>query len=62
MFGPKFGSWWTESKSDPRFNMGGEGYVGGFCLPPDAEKALEAKKRELGVEIPDDLEFGYMKD
>jgi hypothetical protein len=62
MFGPKPGSWWTESKSDPRFNLSGNGYVGGFVLPPDAVKALEQKAKELGVEIPDDLEFGYMKD
>lgn len=62
MFGPKSGSWWTKSKSDPRWNMNGTGYVGGFVCPAEATEAVEQKKEELGEEPPDDLEYGYMKD
>ena len=56
------GSWWLHSKSDSRWNMQGRGFVGGLCVPPDANAALEEKKKELGEEPPDDLEYGYMKD
>ena len=62
MFGPKKGSWWVSSKSDPRFNASGSGYVGGFAIPPEAKEAYEAKAKALGVPLPEDLEFGYMKD
>jgi hypothetical protein len=62
MFGPKPGSWWVHSKSDPRWDCHGRDRVGGFACPPNAEAAIEAKKRELGCEPPDDLEYGYMKD
>lgn len=62
MFGPKPGTWWTTSKKDPRFNMSGRDNVGGFMCPGNAEEAIKQKERELGVEAPDDLEFGYMKD
>jgi len=36
--------------------------LGGFVCPPAAEVALKAKSQELGVPVPDDTEFGYMKD
>lgn len=62
MFGPKKGSWWVSSKSDPRFNCSGRGRVGGFACPAEAREFFEAKAKELGVPVPDDLEFGYMKD
>lgn len=61
MFGPKPGSWWLSSKSDPRWDCSGRDDVGGFQCPPEATAALEAKKAELG-EPPHDLEYGYMKD
>ena len=56
------GSWWINSKSDPRWNMSGEGYVGGCCIPPDAQNAIYKLKKKLGEEPPEDLEYGYMKD
>lgn len=62
MFGPKPGTWWVASKSDPRFNMDGRDLVGGFRCPSSAREAFEAKVKELGASLPDDLEFGYMKD
>lgn len=61
MFGPKKGSWWVSSKSDPRFNDSGSGYVGGFEVPAEAKVSFEAKAKRLGVPVPEDLEFGYMK-
>ena len=42
------GSWWLSSKSDPRWDCQGTGFVGSFSLPPEAKKALEEKKKELG--------------
>lgn len=56
------GSWWLSSKSDPRWDTQGRGIVGGLVIPPDATKAMEEKKKELGEEPPEDLEYGYMKD
>ena len=55
------GYWKTKSKEDPRFNMEGEGLVGGFVSPPEAKKAIERKEEELGVESPDDLKISYHK-
>lgn len=62
MFGPKAGSWWLVSKKDPRFNLSGSARVGGFVMPAEAREAMNAKAKELGCPIPDDLEFNYMKD
>ena len=62
MFGPREGSWWLKSQSDPRFNLNGRGYVGGLVVPPDAQKALDELAERLGESPPKDLEFGYMKD
>jgi hypothetical protein len=56
------GSWEVRSLKDPRFDMNGRGLVGCFCLPPSADYAIKAKAKELGVEVPDDIEFRYMKD
>ena len=56
------GSWWVSSKSDPRWDCQGSGSVGGFMCPSEATATIERKKKELGEEPPDDLEFGYMKD
>jgi hypothetical protein len=63
MFAPvRKGSWWVSSKSDPRFNSSGRGYVGSFTCPKEAREFFEKRAKELGVPVPDDLEFGYMKD
>lgn len=62
MFGPKPGSWSVSSKEDPRFNLSGQGLVGGFMLPDDAAQAIKQKSLELGVEAPADLEYWYFKD
>ncbi len=56
------GTWWLSSKKDPRWNCSGTGKVGDFTMNPEATKALEEKKKELGNTPPDDLEWGYMKD
>lgn len=61
MFGPKPGSWWVSSKTDPRWNGSGHDDVGGFMMNESAEAHIKAKKKELG-KPPKDLEFGYMKD
>jgi len=58
----KEGEWWLSSETDPRWNCSGRDYVGGFEMPAKASEALEEKKKEFGVEPPEDLEFGYMKD
>jgi len=63
MFGGlREGCWWTRSESDKRFNGFGAGCVGGFAMPSDCKEWLENKSKELGVPIPDDLEWAYMKD
>jgi hypothetical protein len=56
------GSWWVESKSDPRWNGSGSDIVGGFEIPPAAKEHIEAKKAQFACEPPEDLTFGYMKD
>ena len=56
------GSWWLSSKSDPRWDCQGRDVVGGLVCPPAATEAMEKKKKELGEEPPEDLEYGYMKD
>ena len=58
----KTGCWTISSKSDPRWDDSGEGVVGGLTLPYEALDYVEAKKKELGEEPPDDLEYSYMKD
>ncbi|OGZ06739.1 MAG: hypothetical protein A3C93_02575 [Candidatus Lloydbacteria bacterium RIFCSPHIGHO2_02_FULL_54_17] len=61
MFGPRKGTWWLKSETDPRWNCGGDGYVGGFVMPCECEQRLKELKREYG-RPPKDLEWGYMKD
>ncbi len=60
-FGLKDGSWWINSKSDPRWNASGSGKVGLFGMPEEAEKEIKRLKKKYG-KPPEDLEFGYMKD
>jgi hypothetical protein len=60
--GLKPGWWWIRSKKDPQWNISGSGRVGMFCRPPEADAAIEHKKKELGREPPDNLEWGYTKD
>ena len=62
MFGPKKGSWWIKSASDPRWNADGRSYVGMFSMPPEAKRKIEKLKKKLGEEPPEDLEWGYFKD
>ncbi|MBR9682620.1 MAG: hypothetical protein GOV02_03005 [Candidatus Aenigmarchaeota archaeon] len=57
----KEGSWWLESKLDPRWNCHGKGIVGGFALPKAAESKIETMKMQYGKQ-PDDLEYEYLKD
>lgn len=56
------GSWWTTSKSDPRWNLRGRGLVGLLTKPAGVDKALAKKQAELGEEPPGDLVWEYMKD
>jgi len=57
------GYWYLSSKTDPRWNCSGT--ASSLCfsagMPPEAQKALEEKKKELG-DPPADLEWGGMKD
>lgn len=62
MFGPKIGTWWINSKSDPRWNDNGRA-KGLTCAggPAEMHEALERKKKKLG-QPPKDLKLGFMKD
>lgn len=62
MFGAKEGMAWTRSESDPRWNMSVHCFCGGFVMPEELEELIEEKKKELGDELPKDLEWAYMKD
>lgn len=55
------GTWWIQSKSDPRWNISGRSEVGLMTMPQEA-RALFEKMKELYGEPPDDLEQDYMKD
>lgn len=55
------GGWTLSSASDPRWNMGGRSF-GMWSAQSDMDKAVAAKKAELGIEPPDDLEMSWMKD
>lgn len=62
LLGPRSGSWYVNSKIDPRWNGNGDSdSVGGFSIPTKAQAHIDAKKKELG-DLPEDLEWGYMKD
>lgn len=62
LFGPKSGSWYFNSKIDPRWNVSGHvSSLSVFTRPPEAEQALERLKKEHG-EPPEDLSYGCMKD
>ena len=61
MFGPKPGTWWISSKSDPRWNKSGTSYGFAFGLCYEADDWLKRCQKEFGVE-PEDLETGFMKD
>lgn len=56
---PKKARWTLSSESNPTFNCAGEDYVVAFELPENARKHIATKVEELGVEAPEDLEFGY---
>jgi len=56
------GSWWLNSPSDSRWNDQGRCHVGGLTLPADAQTSIDKNKKLLGIEPPEDLEWGYMKD
>jgi hypothetical protein len=63
MFGPKPGSWWLRSKSDPRWDADGrESFLVTAGPVSSAIDFVERKKAELGIDPPDDLEYGCMKD
>lgn len=58
--GPRSGSWFISSVSDPRWNDSGQAFVGGGFMPEEAKKAIDAKT-ELYGPPPEDLEWGYLK-
>ncbi len=58
----KPGTWYLESKLDPRWNCRGRAeLVGMFTCPPEAEEKIEELKKTLG-DPPADLRWGYWKD
>lgn len=62
IFGPKKGSWWLISKSDPRWDANGETtwlVSAGVC--PEADAKIKELKAKYG-DPPDDIEYGFMKD
>jgi hypothetical protein len=62
MLGPKQGTWWVESKKDPRWNKSGRG-VGLVCAggPEEMKQWIEECRKKYG-EPPDDCDYGFMKD
>ncbi|MBA7604556.1 hypothetical protein ES703_11681 [subsurface metagenome] len=62
MFGPKMGTWWVHSKSDPRWNKSGR--AEGLCCtggPQEMQDWIDECKRQYG-EPPKDAKMGFMKD
>lgn len=55
-------NWWISSKSDRRFNDSGPCPRGIFSIDEACRAAAERKSRELGIEVPADLEFGGVND
>lgn len=63
MFGPKPGSWWLRSKSDPRWNTDGRAMMIVTAGPVrEATDFIERTRKRLKCEPPADLEYGCMKD
>lgn len=62
MFGPKMGTWYVQSKIDPRWNNTGRGYglvtTGG---PSEMSTWLEDCRKKYGSP-PIDITVGFMKD
>lgn len=62
MFGPREGTWWVSSKSDPRWDKSGRGC--GFALsggPSEIQEWIDECKKNFG-DPPKDAEYGFMKD
>lgn len=55
------GFWSLTSKTDPRWDTSGHAHVGGYEMPEDAVAHIVEKRKTLG-EIPEDLEYYYLKD
>lgn len=63
MFGPKKGTWWYHSDSDPRWNLSGTAdFFSVFVVPAEAKAALDEKQKELNEIPPIDLIYNCMKD
>ena len=62
MFGPKLGTWWVGSITDPRWNKDGQGY-GLVCAggPSEIRDWIDKCKEKYG-DPPKDLNIGFMKD
>jgi hypothetical protein len=62
MFSAKMGTWYVESKSDPRWDKSGRGYglvsTGG---PGEASDWLDYCRKQFG-EPPKDTTMGFFKD
>lgn len=56
------GNWYTKSKTDPRWNMGGRSRCMSIWGVPEMEDAIKAKEKGLGEEPPEDMEYGGCKD
>ena len=57
----RMGSWWTVSKTDPRWNMSGRASVGGFEMPRECKERIALMETKFGPP-PEDLTWEYMKD
>ena len=55
------GTWWIDSKVDPRWKTNGRAEVGMFGRPAEVDAKIEEFSRAFGAP-PDDLEWGYLKD
>jgi hypothetical protein len=62
MFGPRMGTWWVHSKSDPRWNKSGR--AEGFAMcggPKEMQDWIEECKKKYG-EPPEDATMEFWKD
>lgn len=57
------GSWSVHCPSDPRWNAHGTSEsVGGFVMPAEVKLHIAKMEAQLGISVPPDCEFSYMKD
>ena len=64
MIGPKMGTFWVHSKSDPRFDNDWQmDWLIAGGVPDEVKEWVENKRKELDLEkLPEDISYGFMKD